>query len=109
MTMYHLTSTNSSQKGLYLFQPCQRSTQELDMNRVSAYEVRIFSNGFLSFLFRLWQRRGAVVLVLVIFALFFLAYYTEGAHQQARLLVFILNCVNNQHRSSIRKVFKGYR
>uniref|UniRef100_A0A674P8M6 Vacuole membrane protein 1 n=1 Tax=Takifugu rubripes TaxID=31033 RepID=A0A674P8M6_TAKRU len=31
---------------------------------------------------KLWQRRGAVVLVLVIFALFFLAYYTEGAHQQ---------------------------
>ncbi|CAF90654.1 unnamed protein product [Tetraodon nigroviridis] len=31
---------------------------------------------------KLWQRRGAVLLVSVVFALFSLAYYTEGAHQE---------------------------
>uniref|UniRef100_A0A3Q4AMY3 Vacuole membrane protein 1 n=1 Tax=Mola mola TaxID=94237 RepID=A0A3Q4AMY3_MOLML len=31
--------------------------------------------------FKLWQRRGTVVLVLVVCSLFSIAYYTEGAHQ----------------------------
>lgn len=34
---------------------------------------------------RLWQRRGAVVLVLVLCSLVSAAYYTEGTHQKVRL------------------------
>ncbi len=48
----------------------------------------------LALLFRLWQRRGAVFLVLVLCSLFSIAYSTEGAHQQVRLdWFFFFLCV----------------
>lgn len=71
----------------------------------------------LFFLFRLWQQRCAVILGLVFFALFSMAYYTEGAHQQVSffqilfiyfLVYFIFNYVKNQHSCFIANLFKGY-